>query len=90
MISNYVLGSEYLHYSDYTRELTGGVTGTCYMIEMPLRVRVSDVNSELGHINFDLVDRKSSGVWTKFREEVDYAESFGDSFRRCGALAPDQ
>ena len=60
MVSIYDLGSEYFQYSDYSRKLTGSVTGTCYGVGMPLRVRVSDVNVELGHINLKLVDRKSS------------------------------
>ena len=53
LVPTFDLGREHFYFKKTARQLVGKETGVTYSIGMALRVRVSSVDIELGHINFE-------------------------------------
>ena len=56
LVPSFDLGREQFYFQKHARQLIGRESGFTYSIGMALRVRVSEVDIELGHINFELAN----------------------------------
>ncbi len=56
LVPAFDLGREHFYFQKHARQLIGRQSGFTYSIGMALRVRVSEVDIELGHINFELAN----------------------------------